>query len=119
MREWVELYPWTLQYLRTVIKQAARWAIATNSEVQVCLCDWTSVVVDKSNWLVNHYVILECAKGGFSESLAIATVFSYSYSDSEKPPLDFYGHSKGKGLKSSTIWILDSLISLQTESLSV
>ena len=31
----------------------------------------------------------------------------------------FYGHSKDKGLKTSNSWVLDSLISRQTKSLSI
>ena len=68
MREWVELYPRTPQYLQqTSYRHQARWAIATNSKVQVCHCDWTSAVVDKSNWLVNHYVIFLMCEGVVSQ----------------------------------------------------
>ena len=73
------------------------------------------VMVDKSNWLLKRYLTL--CKGVISQSHCCYKVRVTVAIALRNHP--FYCHSKDKGLKCSTVWVLDGLISLQSESLSV
>ena len=58
MRKRVELYPWT--YSR---KQ--QYKVVNDNVKFATINDWTSVVIDKGNCLVNHYAIkfILCVNG--------------------------------------------------------